>query len=127
MDNKIMTINDLIELKLKKEERQNEKMSIEIADGKALDFVKPQETVIIQLIEEISENGSFSGATRANDKLIYECCPALHSEELHRALEIKDPYDTPSALFDLSERTEIADRLTDFLGLGEKGEEIKNS
>ena len=62
-------------------------------------------------------------------KLIYDCCPMLHSKELQESIEVDYPYDTVRAIFDIGEITDIGIKLINFFDDDENDdaeEKLKN-
>lgn len=47
-------------------------------------------------------------------KLIYDCCPMLHSKELQESIKVDYPYDTVRAIFDITEITDLGVKLINF-------------
>ena len=47
-------------------------------------------------------------------KIIYDCCPMLHSKELQDSINVSYPYDTVSAIFDTDEIFEIGPKIVNF-------------
>ena len=47
-------------------------------------------------------------------KLIYDCCPMLHSKELQESIDVDYPYDTVKAIFDVDEIMDLGVKLMNF-------------
>ncbi len=66
----------------------------------------------------------------AYNKLIYDCCPMLHSPELQKEIDVDYPYDTVKAIFDTDEIAEIGVKVLNFFEGDEDNdsdEKLKNS
>lgn len=55
--------------------------------------------VDVQTILNIIENADASEPLRADDELIYTCCPFFRSKELQDQLGVKDPIETIRAVY----------------------------
>lgn len=121
------TFKDLIAKKLKKEEQQFKTSDIYVSSMDAtLTFKKPKDDVIIDIMDEIGDGAKVSTMIPAFKKLIYLCCDMLQDTELHKELDVIDPFDTVEKLFDLGDIMEIGEQLMDLVNINSKVEEIKN-
>ena len=121
------TFKDLIAKKLQKEQEQFKTKDIYVTSMDAtLTFKKPSDDLALDVIDEIGEGQDTKKMVAAFEKLIYQCCDMLQDTELHKELEVVDPFDTVKKLFDLAEKIEIGEQLMDWLNIGGKVEEIKN-
>ena len=96
--------------------------------GMALDFVQPSLEVKLSYAEALTAENP-ADTVRACASLIYDCCPALQSPELHAALGVTDPYDTVWALMDVAEVNRLALEVYEWLGLVPRDEDedpVKN-
>lgn len=121
------TFKDLIAKKLKKEQDQFKTKDIYVTSMDAtLTFKKPKDDLILDTIDEMGNTESTRNIVEGYKKLIYLCCDMLQDPELHKELEVVDPFDTVDKLFNLADKMEIGDQLMDFINIGGKVEEIKN-
>lgn len=121
------TFKDLI---AKKQQRENDKFAIKdiyvTSMDKTLTFKKPSDDIKMQVIDEMGDGKDFSKMIEAFEKLIYDCCDMLHDTDLHKELDIVDPYETVKVLFDLEDKTEIGEQLMDWINVSKKVDDIKN-
>ena len=100
--------------------------------GQMLDFVQFGLDAKLDAYEAFLEaRGSDQPVQMINvgAQLIYDCCPALQSPELHAALGVTDPYDTVWALMDVAEVNRLALEVYEWLGLMPRDEDedpVKN-
>lgn len=121
------TFKDLIARKLQKEADQYKAKDIYVTSMDAtLTFHKPKDDLILDAIDEIGDYTDTRKMVSAFKKLIYHCCKMLQDPELHKELEVTDPYDTIEKLFELADVIEIGEQLVDFVNIHGKVEEIKN-
>ena len=108
------TFDDLIRLKLRREEQRGNSVEIMIESlGKPLLFVAPSRDQQLDFIGTVRKSADFSGSYEAYRCLVYDCCPALHSKELHTEFNVEDPYDIIDKLFGPIEVMHIGDELAD--------------
>lgn len=120
------TLQDLLEKKLKKEESQNQFRDIYISSmDRCLTFKKPTDDAILDVVEAIGDGTNTRAMVESFTPLIYKCCPMLQDTSLHTELEIKDPFEIVSKLFDIPDIVEIGTELCDFIGVKSKADEIK--
>lgn len=121
------TFQDLIAKKTQKEKDQFRVKEIYVTSmDRTLTFKKLKDDLLLDVISEIKDEGSVKEIASAYKKLIYLCCDILQDTELHKELEVIDPFDTVEKLFDITEIMEIGDQLSDFVNARGKVEEIKN-
>jgi hypothetical protein len=121
------TFKDLISKKMKKEEDALRTKDIYVSSMDAtLTFKKPKDDLIFDAIEEIDDAKDVKKIASAYKKLIYLCCDMLQDTELHKEIDVVDPFDTVESLFDLADIMEIGEQLMDMLNIGDKIEQIKN-
>lgn len=121
------TFKDLIAKKLKKEENQFKTKDIYVSSMNAtLTFKKPKDDTILDIMDEIGDGQDVRKMVEAFKKLIYQCCDMLQDTELHKELEVIDPFDTVEKIFDLGDIMEIGEQLMDLINIGGKVEQIKN-
>ncbi len=123
MENKTLTIKELIEKKEKISKKKSKRETL---------FVKSFESDIVitaptsSLILEAQEMGE-DDATRADMYLVFECVvePDLKDKSLHEAYGCADPIDIVNELFLPGEVAGIADKIMKLGGFG-GSVEIKN-
>ena len=121
------TFKDLIAKKIKKDHDQFRTKDIFVSSMEAtLTFKKPNDELVLDVMDEIGEGQDTRKMVVAFKKLIYMCCDMLQDTELHKELEVVDPFDTVEKLFDLADIMEIGEQLMDLINIGGKVEEIKN-
>lgn len=107
---------DLLARKLAKESGKNKTKDILVTSmGKELTFKKPSDDLILEIMDEIGDNTSTADTVNAFKKLIYLTCDMLQDTELHKELEIQDPYQTVDAIFSLGDIMEIGEQLMDLI------------
>lgn len=120
-----VTLKELIEKKL---ERDNKKTATKDIYIKSLDgcitFNNPTDFARIEYSEK-TKSGSYVDMIDGMVKLIYDCCPMLHSKELQESIEVDYPYDTVRAIFDITEITDIGVKLINFFDDDEDDAEEK--
>lgn len=66
----------------------------------------------------------------ASKELVYLCCPILQQEELHKSLEIDEPFETAIEVFGINETMKIAGKIAEMADgskvAEETAEKIKN-
>lgn len=121
------TLQDFLEKKIKKEEKKNSTVAIYVKSmDRTITLKMPSEERLYTYANDLGDREDLKVIMDANRKLIYDCCPDLQSTELHEALDIKDPYDTPKVLFDVNEVKEIMNEFNKFIGDKNVDEDIKN-
>lgn len=121
------TFKDLIAKKLKKDEEQFKTKDIYVKSMDAiLTFKKPKDDLAVEAMNDIQNGGDISKMVEAFKKLIYHCCDMLQDTELHKELDVVDPFDTVNKLFDLGEVIGIGEQLMDLIDIDGKVEAIKN-
>lgn len=131
MDNKILTLDDLIAKKIQRDKDKFKVKEIHISGtGKAMFFKKISERKMLDMLDrlEMKEDSTTPTTSSAYDvftKLIYESCDALHDTKLHEKLEIVDPYDTVEKIFTYNEVLDIGSQLLELNNIGENQNKIK--
>lgn len=124
------TFEDLLAKKMQKEKNKHKQKDILIpGTDKTLTFVKPPEKELLKMIDEmevIGADGASADQIECYRHIIYDTCPELQDTELHKKLDVVDPYDVPKVLFDLQDVQEIIKELFPMLGFGSVEENIKN-
>ena len=120
------TFEDLLKLKLRKEEKNSESAEFPIASlGKTLKFHAPTNVQQLDFIDAARKAGDISGCYPAYKQLVYDCCDMLHASELQNQCDCKEPTDIVDKLFTPLELIELGDKLSDrFFRLGDA---VKNS
>ena len=108
------TFDDLIRLKLRREEQREKPIEIPVeALGKTLMFKAPSRDEQLNFIGEVRNGKDIDNVEAAYRKLIYNCCPMLHDAKLQGELGAVDPYDTVKILFSPVEVMDIGDKIAD--------------
>jgi hypothetical protein len=121
------TFKDLIAKKIQKEADQFKVKDIYVTSMDAtLTFQKPKDDLILDVMDEMGDMNSMHKVIGGYKKLIYLTCNMLQDSELHKELDIVDPFDTIEKLFNLADIMEIGEQLMDLIDMDGKVEEIKN-
>ena len=127
---KKVSLEQLIRKKLEKDGKRNATKEVYVKSLDANLTVKnPSDTQRIEFADK-TKTGSYIDMMEAYGKLIYDCCPMLHSKELQESIEVSYPYDTVKAIFDTEEITEIGIKVLNFFDNEEEDnadEKLKNS
>jgi hypothetical protein len=129
-DNKKVSLEQLIKKKLEKDGKRNatKEVYVESLDGN-ITVSNPSDTQRIEFADK-TKNGSYVDMMEAYTKLIYDCCPMLHSKELQENIGVSYPYDTVKAIFDTDEIADIGVKVLNFFDnedeVAEADEKIKN-
>ena len=109
-----VTLKQLIEKKLEKDGKKTATKDIYIKslDG-CITFNNPTDSARIEYSEK-TKNGSYVDMVDGMVKLIYDCCPMLHSKELQESIDVDYPYDTVKAIFDVDEIMDLGVKLMNF-------------
>lgn len=120
-----VSLKQLIEKKLEKDGRKiaTKDIYIESMDG-CITFNNPSDSARIEYSEK-AKSGSYVDMIDGMIKLIYDCCPMLHSKELQESIEVEYPYDTVKAVFDIDEILEIGTKLINFFKDENTEDEVK--
>lgn len=109
-----VSLEQLIKKKLEKDDKKTATKDIYIkALGGDITFNNPSDFARIEYSENIKSK-SLIDMINGMVKLIYDCCPMLHSKELQESIEVDYPYDTVRAIFDIDEITELGVKLLNF-------------
>ncbi len=130
IENKVVDLKQLIQKKLEKDGRRTATKNIYIKslDGN-ITVNNPSDTQKIEFADK-TKTGSYVDMMEAYIKLIYDCCPMLHSKELQNSIDVQYPYDTVKAIFDTNEIAEIGVKVLNFFDTDEDeeaDEKLKNS
>lgn len=114
MTKKKISIEDV--LKKKQLIEQNE---IKPFYSKVFDAEIDIEDVSVEQIMSIIESADESEPLRADDELIYACCPFFRDKELQEQLGVKDPIETVRAVYgkNISEPTQLVKHILSFYGV----------
>lgn len=109
-----VSLKQLIEKKLEKDGRKTATKDIYIESlGGSITFNNPSDAARIEYSEKVKSE-SYVDMVDGMVKLIYDCCPMLHSKELQESIEVDYPYDTVRAIFDITEITDLGVKLINF-------------
>lgn len=108
-----MTLDDIINAKLQKDQDKLTLKDIEIPSiGKSLRFRRPTRSEICDFMDAIGEsNGETEEALEQYQGLIYACCDELHQKELFEGLEIEDPESIVPAIMDDADILTVGDEV----------------
>lgn len=124
-----VSLEQLIQKKLERDGKRNAEKDIYVKSLNANLTVKnPSDTQRIEFADK-TKTGSYVDMMEAYTKLIYDCCPMLHSKELQESIEVSYPYDTVKAIFDTEEIAEIGVKVLNFFDSEEENdadEKLKN-
>ena len=119
--------DDLIRLKLRREERQEQPTDIFVKSlGKTMQFIAPTHDQQLDFIAAVRRAGNINGSYDAYRCLVYDCCPMLHDDKLHAELGVVEPYDIIDKLFGPIEVMEIGDTIADMY-MASLADDVKNS
>ncbi|MBY6860800.1 hypothetical protein [Clostridium botulinum] len=121
------TFKDIINKKLKRDQDKLKVVEIPVTSmGKKIPFVKPDDDVILDIMDEISTESTVSQQMAVTRKLIYMSCPMLQDPELHKEINVVDPFDVVKEVFDIADVNEIGEHLSKLIGMDKVTEDIKN-
>ncbi len=129
MEDKKVSLKQLIEKKLERDNKKTATKDIYIESlGGSITFNNPSDAARIEYSEK-TKTESYVDMVDGMVKLIYDCCPMLHSKELQESIEVDYPYDTVRSIFDITEITDIGVKLINFFDNDEDDnaeEKLKN-
>lgn len=127
-ENKKVSLEQLIKKKLEKDGKKNatKEIYVESLEG-YITVTNPSDSQRIEFADK-TKSGSYVDMMEAYEKLIYDCCPMLHSSELQKEIEVDYPYDTVKAIFDTDEIADIGVKVLNFFEEeSDPDEKLKNS
>lgn len=124
---KTLTLNDFIAKaqQKKQDEFRIKKVYIKSLDGE-ITIEKIGLNSITNAIDSIQKDESMANIIDVYKELIYSSCKMLHNKELHNSLEVTDPLDTVTELFELGEIMEIGEEILSLHGFGDLQATVKN-
>lgn len=122
-------LKQLIQKKLEKDGKRTatKEIYVKSLDGN-LTVNNPTDTQKIEFLDKRKAD-SYVDMMDGYAKLIYDCCPILHSRELQEEIGVSYPYDTVNAIFDIDEIADIGVKVLNFFDDEEEeeaGENLKN-
>lgn len=125
---KTMTFDDLLRHAAEKEQVKGEEKEIRLLDEETtITCVRLSDNRLMNVIDEFrNAEATTESAMEKIDHLIYECCPKLQDPELHKALEVAEPWDIVKRIFSVPERSAIGDQLFEWMQLDAMTERQKN-
>lgn len=128
-ESKKVSLEQLIKKKLEKDGKKNatKEIFVESLNGN-ITVTNPSDSQRIEFADK-TKSGSYVDMMDAYSKLIYDCCPLLHSGDLQKEIEADYPYDTVKAIFDTDEIAEIGVKVFNFFDDEEENdadEKLKN-
>lgn len=124
------SINDFLAKKLKRDEEKNKVFNIKISSmDKVITVKKPSDNQILDLLDELGSDLTAKKSILATLRMVYNNSPDLKDTELHKALEIVDPYDIVNTdiLFDFADKQEIIEQFNKLSGLESSKKEIDDN
>ena len=126
-DVKRATIKDLIARKTQREADKFKTVDVFVPSMNAtLVFKKPSDVLLMDTIDEMGDGTSTRQQMDAMKKLIYQTCDLLQSPELHKGLDITDPFDAVDAIFDLADIGSIPEQIAELFGMNGVEDKVKN-
>lgn len=127
MNTRKATFKDLVNKKIKKDENKLKTKDIYIGSMEAtLTFKKPKEEIVLEVLDSIGDGKNVSLLVEQFKKVIYHSCEMLQDTELHKELEVLDPFEVVDLLFEVGEVLEIGEQLMDLMDIEGNVKEIKN-
>ena len=128
MSDKKMTFDDIIKAK---RQRENDKLMINPvvipSVGKELVFRRPKDEQMLDFLEAIEKVSSISERVEEYAKILYLNCEDLQNTELHKELDVKDPFDTVKAFMDANDILRVGDAVCNMNSLyRDLDKEVKN-
>lgn len=128
-ESKKVSLEQLIKKKLERDGKKNatKEIFVESLNGN-ITVTNPSDSQRIEFADK-TKSGSYVDMMDAYSKLIYDCCPLLHSGDLQKEIEVDYPYDTVKAIFDMDEIAEIGVKVFNFFDDEEENdadEKLKN-
>lgn len=109
-----VSLEQLIKKKLEKDGKINATKDIYVESLNGNITVKnPSDAQKIEHLDK-RKTGNYIDMMEAYTKLIYDCCPMLHSKELQESIGVMYPYDTVKAIFDIDEIADIGVKIINF-------------
>lgn len=122
---KKVSLEQLIKKKLERDGKKMATKEVYVESlGGNITVNNPSDTAKIDFADK-TKTGSYVDMMEAYTKLIYDCCPMLHSKELQESIEIDYPYDTVKAIFDTDEIASIGVKVLNFFDDEEEDTEEK--
>lgn len=121
------TFKDLIAKAIQREKDQTKVKDIPVQSmNRTLTFVKPSESKIIDLMDELENKDSMRDQIEYMRKLIYFSCPMLQDPELHSQLGVNEPFEVVEKLFDINDTNKIGEELIELIGMANIEDDVKN-
>lgn len=131
MDNKKITLEELI---ARKEQSQRDKLEYKEIEVKILGgditVKKLPLATILRMLDDAGDKRTATEAMEFSKQLIYKSCPLLQDKKLQSAYseQITEPFDIVTAVFDdnVGVINDITENILSFYGMSEAEKEIKN-
>ena len=122
------TFKDLIAQKVQREEKRHAIQDILVPSmNKTLAFKRVDDKKFLEVLDRIQDESALSEMVEVYKELIYLSCPMLQDQELHKELDVTDPFDTVTVLFELSDITEVGEKLSEMYQMNTMPDKVKNS
>ena len=112
MNDKKMTFDDIIRAKKQKENDKLTVKSVMIPSvGKELVFRRPKDEQMLEFLDAIQKDSSNVTMIDEYAKILYLSCDTLQNPELHKELDVVDPFDTIKAFMDANDILRAGDEV----------------
>ena len=124
-----MTLEDLINAKLKREQDKLVVKEIEIPSlGKTLLFRRPTREEICSFMDQMGQDTETEELIEGYQELIYNCCDQLHDKEVIENMGVENPVMVVPAIMDDADILKVGDEVAKLNPLyGTYADEEKNS
>lgn len=128
MSDKRMTFDDIIKAK---RQRENDKLTVKPvvipSVGKELIFRRPKDEQMLEFMDTIQKDSSNTVMIDEYAKILYLSCDELQNPDLHKELDVVDPFDTIKAFMDANDILRVGDAVCNMNSLYKGLEnEVKN-
>ena len=128
MNDKRMTFDDIIKAK---RQRENDKLTVKPvvipSVGKELIFRRPKDEQMLEFMDAIQKDSSNTAMIDEYAKILYLSCDELQNPDLHKELDVVDPFDTIKAFMDANDILRVGDAVCNMNSLYKGLEnEVKN-
>ena len=123
-----MTFDDIIKAK---RQRENDKLTVKPvvipSVGKELIFRRPKDEQMLEFMDTIQKDSSNTVMIDEYAKILYLSCDELQNPDLHKELDVVDPFDTIKAFMDANDILRVGDAVCNMNSLYKGLEnEVKN-
>lgn len=126
-----MTLDSLLNRAAAKEQAKNDTLEIKLSGSEdTLTCKRISDEKVLEIVDQITssdKDAMLTGAMHATDHMIYLSCEMLQNPELHKQLNLAEPWDIAAKVFTLAERNEIGGKLFEWLGIDAITSDAKNA